>query len=201
MLPDRAGNPCGTASFSINLPPLEGESANQGRSPRIFRWGEKAVPLHAEEGGALLPDRAENTFGTASCSINLPSLSGNRRKPGPPARPFIHLPPLVRGSRQGKGAACGFSGGGRRSFRFTRRREGPCCRTGPGTNAAWPPTRAFGRSPPARHSCASGNPGHGPRQEHSGAGILGMWYYETRPKSSYFFMVGIWLLSFRGSRE
>ena len=29
--------------------PLEGESANQGRSPRIFRWGDRAVRLHETE--------------------------------------------------------------------------------------------------------------------------------------------------------
>ena len=40
------GNPV-MVSWSFHHSPLEGESANQGRSLPIFRWGEKAVPFQA----------------------------------------------------------------------------------------------------------------------------------------------------------
>ena len=56
MFSSGSGNPV-MACQSINHSPLEGESANQGRSLQIFRWGDRAVRLHTAEGMALLPDK------------------------------------------------------------------------------------------------------------------------------------------------
>ena len=62
MLPDRAGNPCGTASFSINLPPLAGESQKPSREAK------------ADAVGVLPTPHAPLTFSQAVSPRNFPDI-------------------------------------------------------------------------------------------------------------------------------
>ncbi len=100
------GNPV-MASCSNNHSPLEGESANQGRSPRIFRWGEIAVPLHASSASGVvharplqppckgfsqaIPGPFSVGFSTCHSRSSMPSKvsigGGNPDKPSREARP------------------------------------------------------------------------------------------------------------------
>ncbi len=143
-MPDRAGNPCGTASFSINLPPLEGESQKPSREAK------------ADVVGGLITPHTPLTF-------SRPFRPGIPRifhlsfpwKPGPPVRHSIHHSPL-EGESANQGRSPRIFRWGERSFRFTRRREGPCCRTGPGTHATQPPAPSI--FPPLRGSRRSRAP-------------------------------------------
>ena len=91
-----------------------------------------------------IPRSGLRSFGMTSCALN----TVYRSFPCKPA-PGPSLP--LGGETRAQ--PVDFAGGERRLFGLTRRREWPCCRTRTGIHTAWPPTGAFGDSPPARPAC------------------------------------------------
>ena len=116
------------------------------------------TPLHIHADAFFRP-------GFRLCRIRphaCPSLPTKPSSPecAPPRPPKAQIPasvpsitPPLRGSRQGAAEPVG----GETAVRLDAAKR-PCCRTGAGIHAPWPPTGAFGDSPPARHSRESGNP-------------------------------------------
>ena len=94
-----SGNPV-MVSSSINLPPLEGESANQGRSLQIFRWGERRpFGLTRRRGLVAGQEREPIRHGLQQ------RLSGTRPRPVIPACPDEHLVGVQDEENGGRGLA------------------------------------------------------------------------------------------------